>query len=242
MGALVDLIAVVLLNAYAAVLIVLRSRVYGAALYRPMLVNVALSFVPVVGALVAVAGLLFLAPVLSALAGQLRGGVPFILWAYLVVATLLWLLFFPNAIYLITELNFSHRAANDEVPLWFDIIHTLTLTLSGIANAIASLLIVQAEFIVLIADPSGGAGAPAFSWFFAGAVIVLGAFGVYLGRYLRVNSWDVKHPASLARKLVNHLREPGRALEVGGLVLSHAVLVALVYVPVFTLFYRASFA
>jgi uncharacterized membrane protein len=242
MAALVDLIAVVLLNVYAVALIVLRARLYGARLYRPMLVNVALSFVPVVGALAAVAGLLFLAPALTALADLLQGVVPVILWGYLTVATLLWLLFFPNAIYLITELNFSHRGAEDRVPLWFDIVHTLTLTLSGIMNAIASLLIVQSEFIVLIADPTGhGSGAPVFSWVFAGAVIVLGALGVYLGRYLRFNSWDVRHPASLVRTLTDHLREPGRALELGGFVLTHALLVALVYVPVFTLFYRALF-
>ncbi|AYG04213.1 DUF1361 domain-containing protein [Gryllotalpicola protaetiae] len=242
MAALVDLIAIVLLNVYAAVLIVLRAAVYRVRLYRPMLVNIALSFLPVVGALVGIAGLLLLAPVVEVLAAGLHEGAVVLVWIYLVVATVLWVLFFPNAIYLITELNFSHRQESDPVPLWFDIVQTLTLTLSGIANAIAGLAIVQTGF-VLLADPNGhSTGAPGFSWVFAGVVIVLGALGVYLGRYLRFNSWDVRHPASLAHKLITHLREPGRALEAGGFVLSHAVLVALVYVPIYVIFYRALFS
>ena len=240
MAALVDLIAIVLLNVYAVVLIVLRAAVYRVRLYRPMLVNIALSFLPVVGALVGIVGLLLLVPVVEALAEGLHEGAVVLVWIYLVVATVLWVLFFPNAIYLITELNFSHRQESDPVPLWFDIVQTLTLTLSGIANAIAGLGIVQTGFIVLLSDPNAHeTAAPALSWVFAGVVIVLGALGVYLGRYLRFNSWDVRHPASLVRKLIGHLREPGRALEAGGFVLSHAVLVALVYVPIYVIFYRA---
>ena len=73
----------------------------------------------------------------------------------------------------------------------------------------------------------------------AGVVIVLGAVGVYLGRYLRFNSWDVRHPASMLRKLVAHLRQRGKALEAGGFVLTHALLIALLYVPLFSLAWTA---
>ena len=34
-----------------------------------------------------------------------------------------------------------------------------------------------------------------------GAVLVLVAFGMYLGRYLRFNSWDLRHPVSFVKKL-----------------------------------------
>ena len=76
---------------------------------------------------------------------------------------------------------------------------------------------------------------PTGSWVFAGIVIVLGAVGVYLGRYLRLNSWDVRHPGSLVRKLRTHVRQRGKALEAFGFVLTHALLIALLYVPLFTL-------
>ncbi|WP_396655751.1 DUF1361 domain-containing protein [Microbacterium aurum] len=123
------------------------------------------------------------------------------------------------------------------MPLWYDIVQTLALTLSGIANAVLSLAVVQTMFILMVDPPSGGV--PASSWTFAGVVIVLGAVGVYLGRYLRFNSWDVRHPASMLRKLVAHLRQRGKALEAGGFVLTHALLIALLYVPLFSLAWTA---
>ncbi|WP_396655753.1 hypothetical protein [Microbacterium aurum] len=103
-------VAVVLLNLYAAILVVLRSRVYGVALYRPMLVNIGLSFLPVLLALVFGVGLVGIVPAISSTAQSAIGAGTLVVWIYLVVATVLWLLLFPNSVYLITELNFSHRA------------------------------------------------------------------------------------------------------------------------------------
>lgn len=238
MGAavVVALGAVVVLNLYAVVLVWLRSVVYGVRLYRPMLVNIGLSAIPVFAAVVAIAGLLVLAPVLSVAAGVSTGLSAGILWTYLIVGTLLWLLFFPNSIYLITELNFSHRRDEDPVPLWYDIVQTLTLTLSGIANAVLSLAVVQTGYVLVVIGPTDP-GLPASSWAFAAVVIVLGAVGVYLGRYLRFNSWDVRHPRGMITKLATHLRQRGKALESAGFVLTHALLIGVVYVPLYLLAY-----
>ncbi|MBG0718249.1 DUF1361 domain-containing protein [Microbacterium sp. 2C] len=226
-------LSVVLLNLYAIVLVVLRSRVYGVPLYRPMLVNIALSALPVLLAIVFGLGLIVLTPVFGAITERVSGAGSVFVWVYLLVATAVWLLLFPNSVYLITELNFSHRAEVTPVPLWYDIVQTLALTLSGIANAILSLAVVQLVYIVMVDPPTGAI--PTGSWVFAGIVIVLGAVGVYLGRYLRLNSWDVRHPASLEQKLRTHLRQRGKALEAFGFVLTHALLIALLYVPLFTL-------
>ncbi|MGR2753307.1 DUF1361 domain-containing protein [Agromyces arachidis] len=237
---LVGAISVVLLNVYALLLIVLRARVYRVPLYRPMVLNVGLSFLPVIGAVGAFALLLALVPLFAALPVAVSGAAPALEWTYLVVATALWVLFFPNSIYLITELNFSHRGADDPVPLWFDIVQTLTLTLSGIANAVFSLAFVQTAFIVIVVDPASvSSGPPAGSWWFAAAVIVLGAVGVHLGRYLRFNSWDVRHPASMVAKTREYFSGDGRIAEAAGFIASHAVLLALVYVPVYLAAYEA---
>ena len=230
-------ISVVLLNLYAVVLVVLRSRVYGVPLYRPMLLNVALSSLPVLLAIVFGLGLIVLTPVFGAITERLSGAGAVFLWAYLLTATVVWLLLFPNSVYLLTELNFSHRSEVTPVPLWYDIVQTLALTLSGIANAVLSLGVVQLVYIVMV-DAAGG-GIPAGSWVFAAVIIVLGAVGVYLGRDLRLNSWDARHPGSLLRKLRAHLGQRGKALEAFGFVLTHALLIGLLYVPLFTLAWSA---
>jgi uncharacterized membrane protein len=222
--------AVFALDVYAVVLVLLRAAVYRVHLYRPMLVNLGLSFVPVPLSLVAGFGFLLFVhyrshPLESA---SVLEGVLAVM--ALALPTCAWLLMFPNSVYLITELNFSHRVENTPVPLWYDIVQTLALTLSGIANAILSLAPLQ--MFVIIGQQNGNQ-VTVESWVFSGVVILLGAVGVYLGRYLRFNSWDVRHPVSMARKLSSHLRERGKGLEALGFVITHATLVALLYVPLF---------
>ncbi|MDQ1077002.1 MULTISPECIES: DUF1361 domain-containing protein [Microbacterium] len=224
--------AVLALNLYAVVLVLLRAAVYRVRLYRPMLLNVGLSFVPVPLSLVAGVGfLLFVEYRSHALdnASLLEGVLAVMALA---VPTGAWLLMFPNSVYLITELNFSHRVENTPVPLWYDIVQTLALTLAGIANAILSL--VPLQMFVIIGQQRGDQ-ITVESWVFAGIVILLGAVGMYLGRYLRFNSWDVRHPKAVAHKLRSHLRERGKMLEAVGFVATHAVLVTMLYVPLFLL-------
>lgn len=69
--------------------------------------------------------------------------------------------------------------------------------------------------------------------------LVLAAFGVYLGRYLRLNSWDVRHPSSLLGKLSSHFRTAGSRASAGGFVVAHSLSPALVHVPVFSLAYAS---
>ncbi len=221
--------AALFLNLYAAGLVVLRARAWGVPVYRPMLLNIGLSFVPVLLALLVPAG--FLGVGLLAEAGTVPGGVLVVaLWLFLLLAAGVWLLAFPNSAYLITELNLSHRRDDDPVPLWYDIVATLTLTVSGLANAVVGLGLIHFSLLLL----TDAEGVPAWSWLAVGAVLLLGAFGIYLGRYVRLNSWDVRHPGSLLGKVATHLREAG-AGQVAGFVVTHAVLLAAVYVPLFVL-------
>lgn len=234
-GVLTAVVSVLLLNATAAAMIALRGRVYNVRVYRPMLLNIALSLVPVAIVGAGAIGLLVLVGVLSGAGSGAVVPPAVLLWVYLVIAAGTWLLFFPNSVYLITELNLNHRERDTPVPLWYDIVQTLTLTVSGLANAVLSLGIVQGVYIAIILDPPAGSGVPLSSWLLAVTMIVLGAIGVYLGRYIRVNSWDVRHPAGLLRKLRTHFEARGRTVEAIGFVFTHALLVALIYVPLFAL-------
>jgi len=89
------------------------------------------------------------------------------------------------------------------------------------------------------ARPRRRGGLPARSWLGVAVALVLAAFGVYLGRYLRLNSWDVWHPSSLLGTLSSHFRTAGSRASAGGFVVAHSLSPALVHVPVFSLAYAS---
>jgi uncharacterized membrane protein len=213
---------VLLLNLYALTLVLVRAPAFGTRLYRPMVLNIGLSVAPtlVLGATMA------LLPVAVLLES------PLAVWVVVVGGGLAWLLLLPNSAYLITELNFSHRRQDEAVPLWYDIVLVLTLAVSGVMTTLLNVLLVQTLY-VLIAYPNDAAPlARVDSWVLAGVVLLLVTFGMYLGRYLRFNSWDVTHPASFVRKLSGHFRRRSSRREAVGFCVTHTVLLALLYVVV----------
>jgi len=213
---------VVLMNVVAVLLVVGRAMVFRTRLYRPMLLNVALSVAPV---LVLAAGLLVLAVLLAA-------GAPVGLVGTLAVVVLLgWLLLLPNAGYLITELNLSHRREGDGVPEWYDVLLVLTLAMSGVLNTLVNVFLVQLLYVALRFDDVAGLRSTEVRAVVA-AVLVLVALGVYLGRALRLNSWDALHPGRLARALVAHLRAPGAIAGAVGFTVLGAVFFGLMYLVV----------
>lgn len=212
-----------LLNVYALLLVVLRAPLFGVRLYRPMLLNIGLSVAP---ALALAATLALLVLVVTAVP------VTWVLWLVLGVGVVVWLLLLPNSAYLITELNLSHRATDDPVPLWYDIVLVLTLALSGVANTTLNLALAQVIFALVSYPNDAHPFQRASSWILAGVVIVLVTLGMYLGRYVRFNSWDVAHPRAFARKVREHFRVGARAREAAAFCLAHALLLAIVYLLV----------
>ncbi|MEW5740188.1 MAG: DUF1361 domain-containing protein [Myxococcota bacterium] len=92
-----------------------------------------------------------------------------------------WLVFLPNAPYLVTDLlHFKERAP---VPLWFDLLLWVSFALAGLLLGWTSLEAVARS----LADRLGRAGSSVF----VVSVLLLTGFGTYLGRFLRLNSWDV---------------------------------------------------
>lgn len=238
MGALLVLTAAVLiLDAYAATLGMLRGRLFGVRVYRPMLWNIVLSLVPVAAAVGGMVALLAVGAATAVVPASLAWVPVVSFWVVLVGASLVWILAFPNAAYLITELNMNHRRPDDPVPLWYDIVATLTLTLSGLANAVFSLGLLHL-FALLLGDLDQITAA---SWLWSLLVLALGALGVYLGRYLRFNSWDVRHPSSMLAKSRDYFGKPGRIADVAGFVTTHTLLLAILYVPTFAFMHQALF-
>ena len=120
-------------------------------------------------------------------------------WWKLLLPGMLWLVFFPNAPYIVTDL--WHLRERWPVPMWYDIGMLATFALTGLFLAVFSLRIMQG----LVRAYAGAA----FGWFFALAVVCLGGLGVYLGRFLRWNSWDlVLHPQGVLGDVAARLAHP----------------------------------
>ncbi|MGO3147467.1 MAG: DUF1361 domain-containing protein, partial [Leucobacter sp.] len=172
------------LNLYAALLVVLRAVVYRVKLYRPMLLNIWLSIAPILLLGASLLALMLLLPVNRLLSFIAAG-----------VLGLAWLLMLPNASYLITELNLSHRGEDEtKVPLWYDIILVITLAMSGVINTIVNVFIAHLVLSVILLDDHATSFFRPDAMIALATVLLLVGLGMYLGRYLRLNSWDVRHP------------------------------------------------
>ena len=101
--------------------------------------------------------------------------------ALLIAGGGLWLLFFPNAPYIVTDLQWLREWQG--APIWFDVVLVSTAAWTGLLLGFVSLYLIQSVV-------RRGAGAAA-AWLLALSVLALSAFGVYLGRFERWNSWDV---------------------------------------------------
>ena len=112
----------------------------------------------------------------------------------------LWLIFFPNAPYLVTD--FVHlRPRPGEAPLWFDIGVLMIFAWTGLLLGFVSLYWVQEFLRARIGS--------ARSTMVAIVVLGLSGYGIYLGRFGRFNSWDlILRPIDIARHLADVIVHP----------------------------------
>jgi uncharacterized membrane protein len=104
------------------------------------------------------------------------------LYLIIPVTAFLWLIFFPNALYILTDLQHLSRQSS-AAPLWYDVIMLVWFSWTGLLLGIVSLYfmheIIQRTFGRVV------------GWAFVLLVSGLSSFGVYLGRFGRFNSWDL---------------------------------------------------
>ncbi|HMJ01085.1 MAG TPA: DUF1361 domain-containing protein [Gaiellaceae bacterium] len=117
------------------------------------------------------------------------------LWA----GGLLWLVFFPNAPYIVTDLKYLRDWTG--ALTWYDAVLTSAAAGCGLLLGFISLYLMQS----VVRRALGMVNA----WLFALAALALSSFGVYLGRFQRWNSWDVfTRPGVLAGDLWSGLVDP----------------------------------
>ena len=165
-------------------LVQVHSRIFGAENYNNLVWNLFLAWIP------------YCASVAAYLSMRYR------ITFYLImpISTLVWIVFFPNAPYLLTD--FQHLAfSNPNSPLWFDVIIMIWFAWTGLLLGISSLYLMQ-EIVTRTFNRVIG-------WVFAIGVTVLSSIGVFLGRFLRWNSWDLlQDPIPIAKDIYGIVRHP----------------------------------
>jgi uncharacterized membrane protein len=140
------------------------------------------------------------------------------------VFALLWLIFFPNAPYILTDLQHLGETLTS-VPLWYDVIMLVWFSWTGMLLGIVSLNLMQE----IIRREFGRW----FGWIFVLLVAGLSSAGVYVGRFVRLNSWDLlNNPAYAADSLWNWLADP--SLRSFGFIGLYTLFFIFVYLTIYT--------
>lgn len=140
-------------------------------------------------------------------------------WEFLFYS-FIWLLFIPNAFYIITDL--FHLDMNESVPLWFDLALLLSFAWNGLLFGILSVRQMEKLFEKNFNKK--------FDLLFILPVMALNGFGVYIGRYLRFNSWDVvTNPFQLINDIVYMFIHPLRNRFDWSMIVCYTLLLTLIY-------------
>jgi uncharacterized membrane protein len=126
------------------------------------------------------------------------------LYLIIPVIAFLWLIFFPNAPYMLTDLQDLARRATG-APLWYDVIVVVWCSWTGMLLGLISLYLMQ-DIIVRSFGRTAG-------WVFVFVISALSSFGIYIGRFVRLNSWDIlQNPAETAQEILGIVIDPSRRL------------------------------
>ena len=133
----------------------------------------------------------------------------------------LWLAFLPNAPYVLTD--FLHLAPSPAIPLWYDIALLASCAGTGLLLGYTSLADVQ--------DVISRRYSARLGWALAAAALFLSGFGIYLGRFLRWNSWDVLiNPLKIIFGTARWLSDPVSRSQAIGVTLIYGITLLLGYI------------
>ncbi|MBQ0787461.1 MAG: DUF1361 domain-containing protein [Oceanihabitans sp.] len=116
-----------------------------------------------------------------------------------------WLLFLPNAPYIVTDL--LHLKISENPFLWLDVLLLTSFAYNGLILFFLSLV----DMKELLQKHMNNNKVELIMYF----ILALTAFGIYLGRFLRYNSWDIlQHPTVLFKDILYRIIQPQQHLEV----------------------------
>ena len=170
------------LSALVVAMVAVRVSYSGNSYYEALVWNLLLAWIP-------------FALAVYVYDGRRRGERGPLLWA----AGALWLVFVPNAPYIVTDFKWLRDWTG--APIWYDVVLVAAAAWCGLMLGFISLYLMQA-----VVRRSIGA---VKAWLFVLGVLAVSSFGIYLGRFQRWNSWDVfTRPGVLAHNVWPHLARP----------------------------------
>ena len=134
-----------------------------------------------------------------------------------------WFLFFPNALYIVTDL--IHLDIESTVPKWYDALLLFSSSITGLLMAFVSLLRMEKFLLLKFSNKMVN--------MMILVILFFGAFGVYLGRFLRWNSWDIiSNPFGLVVSIAQRFIFPFQHLQTWGITLLLTTLFYLLYLAI----------
>lgn len=131
-----------------------------------------------------------------------------------------WLLFLPNAPYIVTDL--MHLQWDDHGYLWLDVMVVMSFAWNGLILCFLSLM----DMHDLLSNHLNQRNA----FYSIIAILFLCGFGIYLGRFLRWNSWDIiQHPDLLLKDIWIRFAYPSKHLQTWGVTLGFGTFLSLGY-------------
>jgi uncharacterized membrane protein len=194
-------------SAFSMFLLVARVILSGSYFYLFLPWNLFLAFIPYW-----VSGVVQKLPVTSA-----KGKSIFIFLLLII------LLFIPNSFYIVTDL--FHLKNHHSAPVWYDLILIFSFAWNGIVCGIIALNRVETIITKMIGKE--------YSVFIIFVIMCMSAFGVYIGRFLRYNSWDILvAPFALLEEIINIMVHPLQNIYPWGMTICYAVVMTFVYLTI----------
>lgn len=133
-----------------------------------------------------------------------------------------WLLFIPNSFYIITDL--FHLEERLVIPLWFDLTLIFSFAWNGLLLGVLSVRQMEKVW-----ETKWGGSELLFIY----PVMLLNALGIYIGRYLRYNSWDIiSNPFGLTEDIIYLLVHPVRNRFDWSMIFCFSIFMTLLYLTI----------
>lgn len=133
---------------------------------------------------------------------------------------LAWILFIPNSFYIITDL--FHLDSFRNLPLWYELAVILSFAWNGLLIGIISMRQMENLFEEILPAKA--------RVLFVYPVMFLNALGIYIGRYMRFNSWDIiTDPIRLARSVSDLALNPVEYRYAWAMVICFSVFMTLIF-------------